>query len=554
VIGYLTQDYPLIHAFQPRATARRTRRENVVRNRVFKMAPKLADYFSEGEILAVKGSLDRPISGLVSDSRRAVPGTLFFALPGRRTDGANFIDEACNRGAVAVVTAKMPAHPPAKVTFIQVADPRVALARVAQRYYKFPDRDLTVVGVTGSSGKTSVAHLLRHLLNGDRRVGLLGSVHYDLGARTVPSFRTTPESVDTFGMMAQMRDAGCRQMVMEVSADGIDRHRVLGLQFGAAVFTNLTRDHLDDHRTLDAYFAVKSRLFNGDTGAPPKIAVVNLDDPYGGKLADTIARDYPAVRLVTFGENSSATVRAEQVALNSTHSTFRLVWPGGTLDVASPLVGRHNVSNLLAAIATAWALGRDPLVLLARLRAFKGVPGRMERIDEGQPFNVLVDYAHTEDALRRALGMLRAITPGRLFVVFGCGGGRDRAQRPHMVRAVQEFADFAYATADNPRAEGLAQIFADMRAGVAAPEKIGWIDGRRRAISLALDNARAGDCVLIAGKGHESYQEFADTVVPFDDRQVVRELIAGKTLQTHRSLPQQSSAVLQPACNTADAG
>jgi len=224
-------------------------------------------------------------------------------------------------------------------------------------------------------------------------------------------------------------------------------------------------------------------------------------------------------------------VRAEQIALNFKNSTFRLVWPGGEMNVDSPLIGRYNVSNLLAAIATAYGLGRDPFVFLARLRSLPGVPGRMERIEEGQPFNVLVDYAHTDDALRNALGMLRAITPGRLFVVFGCGGNRDRTKRPLMTRAVQEYADFAFATADNPRNEALPQIFADMQAGATSPEKIAWIDDRRRAISLALDGARAGDCVLIAGKGHESYQEFAGTVIPFDDRQVVRELIEVKTLK-----------------------
>jgi len=236
--------------------------------------------------------------------------------------------------------------------------------------------------------------------------------------------------------------------------------------------------------------------------------------------------------LVTFGENPRAQVRAEEVVLNFKNSTFKLVWPQGEMRVDSPLIGRYNVSNLLAAIATAWGLGRDPAVFLARLRAFKGVPGRMERIDEGQAFNVLVDYAHTDDALRNALGMLRVITPGRLFVVFGCGGNRDRAKRPMMVRAVQEFADFAFATADNPRTEALTQIFADMQTGVTDAKKITWIDDRRRAISLALDACKPGDCLLIAGKGHESYQEFADTVIPFDDRQVVRELIGIKALKT----------------------
>lgn len=528
MIGYLTQNYPLIHAFTPRPE-RRTRQENLIRNRVFKMAPKISDYFPEGEILAVKGSLDRPISGLVMDSRRVVPGTMFFALAGRRTDGATFVDEAIARGAVAVVTHKLPSAAPTKVTFIQVADPRATLAKVAQRYYKFPDRELGVIGVTGTNGKTTVTHMIKHFLNGDQRVGLIGTINYDLGVRTVPSFRTTPESLDIYGMMAQMRDAGCRHAVMEVSSHGIDQQRVLGLQFGAAVFTNLTRDHLDYHQTLEAYFGVKTRLFTGDNGVPPKVAVINLDDPYGEKLAGLI----PAgVKTVTFGENPQAMVRAENVTLGFKNSTFKLVWPQGELAIDSPMIGRYNVSNLLAAIATAWSQGRDPSVFLARLRAFKGVPGRMERIEEGQPFNVLVDYAHTDDALRNALGMLRVITPGRLFVVFGCGGNRDRAKRPLMVRAVQESADFAFATADNPRSEALTQIFADMKTGVTAPGKITWIEDRRRAISLALDACKPGDCLLVAGKGHESYQEFADTVSPFDDRQVVRELIGIKAIKS----------------------
>ncbi len=528
MIGYLTNNYSLIHAFAHPAPARRTRRESLAASRIFKMAPKLSDYFHDNEILAVKGTLDRPISGLVIDSRRVAPGTLFFALPGQRADGASFIDEAVSRGAVAIVTEKMPALPPARVTFIQVADARAALANVAQRYYKFPDRDMTVIGVTGTNGKTTVTHLLKHLLNGDQRVGLLGTISYDLGARTVPSFRTTPESLDVYGMMAQMRDAGCRQAVMEVSSHGIDQQRVRGLNFGAAVFTNLTRDHLDYHKSLESYFEVKTRFFTGGTGHVPKVSVVNLDDPYGEQLAAKLTAEVAATRVVTFGENPAAQVRAENVQLNFTNTTFRLVWPGGTMEIDAPLIGRYNVSNLLAAIATAWGLGRDPVVILARLRAFKGVPGRMERIDEGQPFNVLVDYAHTDDALRNALGMLRPITPGRLLVVFGCGGNRDRTKRPLMTKAVQEFADFAFATADNPRNEVITQIFEDMRGGVTAPEKITWIEDRRRAIKLALDIAKPGDCVLIAGKGHEGYQEFADTVFPFDDRQVTRELLGLK--------------------------
>jgi UDP-N-acetylmuramoyl-L-alanyl-D-glutamate--2,6-diaminopimelate ligase len=527
MIGYLTPNYPLIHAFQTQAVGR-ARKRDTVGNRVFKMAPKISDYFREGEIVASKGSLDRPISGLVIDSRRTVPGNLFFALPGLRTDGSSYIDEAIDRGAVAVVTNKLPLTAPARVTFIQVADPRATLARVSQRYYNFPDREMNVVGVTGTNGKTTVAHLVKHFLNGEQRVGLLGTISYDLGQRSVPSFKTTPESLDIFGMLAQMRDSGCRHAVMEVSSHGIDQKRVLGLQFGAAVFTNLTQDHLDYHKTFESYFEVKTRLFTGGTGAEPKVAVINFDDTYGQKLATLVP---PGLRVVTYGENPEAQVRAEDVSLNFKNTTFRLVWPAGEMLIDSPMIGRYNVSNLLAAIATAWALGRDPVVFLAKLRAFRGVPGRMERIEEGQAFNVLVDYAHTDDALRNALGMLRAITPGRLIVVFGCGGNRDRSKRPLMVSAVQAFADYSFATADNPRSEALGQIFDDMKTGVTAPEKITWIEDRRRAISLALDVAKPGDCLLIAGKGHEPYQEFAETVVPFDDRQVVRELIGIKVLK-----------------------
>jgi UDP-N-acetylmuramoyl-L-alanyl-D-glutamate--2,6-diaminopimelate ligase len=493
------------------------------------MAPKLSDYFHDGDYLASKGDPDRPISGLAMDSRRVMPGNLFFALPGRRADGNSFVDEAIQRGAVAIVGEKIPSATAARVTYLQVADARRSLALVSQRYFNFPDKSLDLVGVTGTNGKTTVTNLIKHLLSTPtQRVGLIGTVNYDLGARIVPSYRTTPESLELYGMLAQMRDAGCRQAAMEVSSHGIDQHRVLGMQFGVAVFTNLTRDHLDYHQTMEAYFEVKSRLFTGGSGPAPRAAAINLDDPHGRALAATMP---PGVKVVTFGESPGATVRAEDIRLNFKNTVLRLVWPEGSIELESPFIGRYNVSNLLAAFAACYALGRDPSVIAARLKSFGGVPGRMERIEEGQPYNVLVDYAHTDDALRNALGMLRAITPGRLFVVFGCGGNRDRTKRPLMTGAVQEFADFAWATADNPRSEALGQIFGDMRAGVQDAAKITFVEDRRRAISLALDAAKAGDCLLIAGKGHETYQEFADTIVPFDDRQVVRELIGIKSIK-----------------------
>jgi UDP-N-acetylmuramoyl-L-alanyl-D-glutamate--2,6-diaminopimelate ligase len=528
VIGCLIPNHPLVAAFRTLPATRHRPADRVTRQ-IFKMAPKLSDYFRDEDIIASKGDLDRPISGLAMDSRRVLPGNLFFALPGRRADGNSFIDEAITRGAVAIVGERIPAITAARVTYIHVADARRALAQVAQRHFKFPDQALELVGVTGTNGKTTVTNLIKHLLStSSQRVGLVGTVNYDLGARIVPSYRTTPESLELFGMLAQMRDAGCRQAAMEVSSHGIDQQRVLGMQFGVAVFTNLTRDHLDYHKTLDAYFEVKTRLFNGGTGVAPKAAAVNLDDPWGRKLAAAVPRH---VRVITFGESPDALIRAENVQLNFRSTALTLVWPEGRLAIESPFIGRYNVSNLLAAFAACYALGRDPAIIATRLKSFPGVSGRMERIDEGQPYNVLVDYAHTDDALRNALGMLRAITPGRLLVVFGCGGNRDRTKRPLMTGAVQEFADFAWATADNPRAEALSQIFSDMKAGVKDPAKIAFVEDRRHAISQALDAAKPGDCLLIAGKGHETYQEFADTIVPFDDRQVVRELIGIKSIK-----------------------
>jgi UDP-N-acetylmuramoyl-L-alanyl-D-glutamate--2,6-diaminopimelate ligase len=534
VIGYLTPDPDLVQAFRSlRLPGGRVPRRGPV-SRIFSMAVKLTDLFSPDDCLAVRGSLDRPISGLVMDSRRVAPGNLFFALPGLRSDGARYIEEAIERGAVAIVSSVMPAVPHARVTYVRVLDPRTTLARVARRYFREPDRALQLVGVTGTNGKTTVAHLVRHFLAvGGSRVGLLGTIHYDLGQRTVPSFKTTPESLDLYGMLAQMRDAGCTAAAMEVSSHGLEQKRVLGMEFAVGVFTNLTRDHLDYHRTLENYFAAKCRLFDGTgTGTPPRAAVVNLDDAHGRQLAARLA-DHP--RLITFGESPEALVRAEAVTLGFKETTGRLVWPGGTAPFTSPLIGRYNVSNLLAAVAAAHALGRDPASFLPALATFRAPAGRMERIEEGQAFNVLVDYAHTDDALRNALGMLRAITPGRLLVVFGCGGNRDRAKRPLMTRAVQEFADLAWATADNPRSEPLAQIFDDMRGGIIHPERIQFVEERRRAISLALDAARPGDSLLVAGKGHETFQEFADTVIPFDDRQVLRELIQIKSLKHNSS-------------------
>ena len=460
------------------------------------------------------------VTCLITDSRRVVPGALFFAIGGLRTDGNYFIEEAVDRGALAVVT-EQDLGPRFPIDFIQVKDVRQTLAEVAKRFYEAPDTKLEIAGVTGTNGKTTVSMLAQHLIGGSDRIGLIGTVRYDLGRRSLPSFRTTPESVDVYALLSQMLVNDCKKVVMEISSHGIDQKRTYGLDVGVAAFLNLTQDHIDYHKSMEAYYQVKRRLFTGETGHRPSQAVINIDCPYGKRLIKDVNPELP---VTTFGLDREATFRAEDIELSAEGTRFNLVWPEGRAEIRSPLLGRYNVSNLLAALAIAQVQGCAVDALIGRISTFPGVPGRMERIDEGQNFNVLVDYAHTDDALRHACGMLREITEGRLIVLFGCGGDRDRTKRAPMLQAVLEGADQAVVTADNPRSEALEQIFGDMRESDSG-EAVEYIEDRKDAISHALDIAQPGDCVLIAGKGHEVYQEFGGTVIPFDDRMVARELL-----------------------------
>ncbi len=517
MIGYLAQPHPLVQALVPVATRRPRRAAAAARGGG--AAPRLSDFLPEEEISAVRGTLDRPVAGLAVDWRRVVPGSVFFELPGAVRSGAPGCDEAVSRGAVAVVRAVLPAVSPGGVTAVQVADVPAALARAAQRFYRFPDRSVGVVGVAGEHGKTTVAHLLKHLLNGDQRVGLLGSVHYELGQRTVPSLGDTPEALENFGLLAQMRDAGCRHAVVEVSARALAARRVDGMQWAAVVFTG--------GAAPGGEAAYPESCFMGSHGRPPPVAVINTTRAGDREWARRLAAAGGAARVVTYGGDPAAQVRAEGMVMRSGGTSFRLVWPGGTLPVESPLTGRGNVGHLLAAVAAAWGLGRDPQVVLARLRALGGVPGRLERIEEGQDFSVWVDASDSPARLGHALRELREVTPGRLLVVFGDDGRRERAARPELTRAAEAGADVVIATAANPRSEPQEQIFADLRAGAGAPERIAWIPDRRRAIALAVALARPGDGVVITGRGHQAYQQLGDTVAPCDDRQVVRAALRG---------------------------
>jgi UDP-N-acetylmuramoyl-L-alanyl-D-glutamate--2,6-diaminopimelate ligase len=499
----------------------------------FPMNPSVQDLFDGFDVINGSEGNDRSVTCLITDSRRVVPGALFFAIGGLRTDGNFYVEEAVDRGAVAIVTEQdLGAHFP--IDFIQVKDVRETLALVSRRFYGNSDEQLHISGVTGTNGKTTVSMLAQHLLGGHDSVGLLGTIRYDLGRRTLPSFKTTPESVDVHALLSQMVDNGCEEAVMELSSHGIDQKRIHGLELDVAVFLNLTQDHIDYHKTMEAYYEAKKGLFNGANGKIPKAAAINIDCPYGRRLHRELGNGLP---IVTFGLSELALIRAENVQLFADRTEFDLIWPEGQVKVSSPLLGRYNVSNLLAALAIGRAKGGNISDLLKALASFPGVPGRMERVDVGQEFNVLVDYAHTDDALKNACEMLGEITTGKLIVVCGCGGDRDRSKRAPMLRVALEGAQTVFATSDNPRSESVEQIFEDMRQA-CTPEvahRVMFIDDRKRAISLALDVASPGDCVLIAGKGHETFQEFDGTVIPFDDRQVAGELMRLKGFNSKES-------------------
>ena len=468
------------------------------------------------------------VTELISDSRRVTPGSAFFALPGMRTDGTKYIQEALERGAKTIVTQDPSLEVPNSVAKICVEDARRTLAKFAKRYYGNPDEHLDLIGVTGTNGKTTVTTLTRHLLeDSGRPVGLIGTVRYHLGDREIPSFRTTPESTDLYSLLRNMVVGGCSEAVMEVSSHGIHQSRVSGLRLGVTVFLNLTRDHLDYHETMEHYFNEKRKIFNGVNGKLPKVAVINGDCIYGKRLMNELP---PQVQILSFGMEEGNDFRARNIDLQENGTNFILDAPSGTHVVASPRLGRFNVMNLMASLAVIHSLGRSVSDTLRKVRAFAGVDGRMETVDCSETYKVVVDYAHTPDALRNALSMLRECTPGKLHVVFGCGGDRDRGKRMEMTRVACAGADTVWATSDNPRTESQQNIFKDMRRGMSKGAEVYFIEDRRRAISSALDEAKDGDCVLIAGKGHETFQEVQYTAIPFDDRKVADELLQAKSL------------------------
>ncbi len=459
----------------------------------------------------IVGDAHGEVAGLAYDSRKVGPGTLFFCVPGEKVDGHEFAAAAVEAGAVGLVVERELELETAQVV---VSDARAAMATLAARFWGDPTGKLRVVGVTGTNGKTTTAFLIREVLEAAGvPCGLLGTVKQVVGGVGEEVERTTPEAIDLQATFRRMLDGGDRACAMEVSSHALALHRCDATRFEAALFTNLTQDHLDFHGGMEDYFRSKRALFE----MGPSASIVNVDDPYGRRLAEEF-------ECKTFStEGADADYVARDVSFDAAGARFAVDGPGGRMPVRTALPGHFNVANALGAFAVAAALGVAPETAAAGLGRAGRVPGRFEPVDEGQPFAVLVDYAHTPDSLENVLGAARRLTEGRVISVFGAGGDRDRDKRPKMGRAGAELSDIAIVTSDNPRSEDPEAIVAEVAAGAGAGGAVEVEVDRRAAIALAFAHAREGDTVVIAGKGHEQGQEFEEgRKVPFDDREVAR--------------------------------
>jgi UDP-N-acetylmuramoyl-L-alanyl-D-glutamate--2,6-diaminopimelate ligase len=472
--------------------------------------------------------VDPEVTGLAYDSRRVRPGQLFFGLTGLKQEGHRFVRDALASGAIAAVVGRDVEIGGAPL--VRVGEPRRALALASAGFFGHPSRALRVVGVTGTNGKTTTTYLMEAIfLAAGMRAGIVGTTGTLFGGELRTALHTTPEAPELQGLLREMVDAGLQAVAIEVSSHALVQRRAFGLECDAVVFTNLSHDHLDYHGTLERYLDAKLMLFDGrnrDRALKRTAAVINLDDAQAPRVLDAARRG--GLATITCGEAPGADVTIGGIRLERRGLRFELHEAGRGFMVTLPLLGRYNAWNAAAAFAAARALGIAAEVAVAGLARSRPVPGRLERVDEGQPFDVIVDYAHTPDALGHALAAVREHAPARLLLVFGCGGDRDRAKRPAMGRVAAERSDVAWITNDNPRSEDPPAIAAEIAAG-APPGRLSVELDRRAAIEEALAAARPGDALLIAGKGHETTQTIGDRVLPFDDREVARALLRARS-------------------------
>ncbi len=491
------------------------------------------DLVSNVTAIGAAGSTVATITGVEYDSRRIRPGAVFVAIKGGSTDGNRFVKNAIAAGAVGIITDSGQTfdhltvyHP--NLAILHVEHGRRALAEVSAAFFGHPERSLAATGITGTNGKTTTAFLIEALLNSAvRSTVLIGTIECHIAGETRPSLHTTPESRDLFEMMAEGVARGAGELVTEVSSHALDQGRMFGIPFDVAVFTNLTRDHLDYHQTMEKYFAAKRLLFDGTVYPPPRIAVINVQDPYAEDLIAAAGAVGDEIRTYGIGTGEW---RAASYTLTPSGATIQLETPAGSACLSSRLAGEVNILNLLAAFTAAHARGISFSHLAGVVPTLRPVAGRFQPVHAGQPFTVIVDYAHTDDALRNLTALARQITAAagaRVITLFGCGGDRDRTKRPRMGYAAGEGSDFVVVTSDNPRSEDPAAILAEIEPGLQSTGTAYTIEvDRTTAIRLALEAAKPGDVVLIAGKGHEKEQILADRIIPFDDAEVALSILA----------------------------
>ena len=492
--------------------------------------------------IRVKGDPSTEISDLAYDSRKVIPGALFFALPGEHVDGLEFVGEALQRGAHGIVLPQgAPIAGPGVV--VEALDLRRAMARMAARFFGNPSRKLVLIGVTGTNGKTSFTYLMESILRqSGASPGVIGTVSYRYGGQDRPARNTTPESVDLQRILSEMGQSGVTHALLEVSSHGLDSHRVEACHFSCAVFTMLGRDHLDHHGSMEAYFASKARLFTEilvRSAIEDRVAVLNRDDPYGQRLLRLIP-----VPVISVGKGEEADFKLDSAVCDRNGTSLEIRTPRGALRMRSPLLAQVNAMNILTATAVSDRLGIEDGAIVRGVEAARRIPGRLDRIDTDRGFLVLVDYAHTPDALDRMLAGVRDLTPGRLITVFGCGGDRDRGKRPLMGQAAARWSDLILVTSDNPRSEPPEAILEDILQGIrnegvassepgeiartrAGTKAFSRVPDRREAIQWAIRIAARGDTVVIAGKGHEQVQIFGDRTVPFRDSEEVVHALRG---------------------------
>jgi len=491
------------------------------------------EFAAEVTAVGAGGGSEEPVTGVEYDSRKVKPGAVFVAMQGGSTDGNRYVDKAIAAGALGILTDSSNTFDhllvyQAGVPVLEVEHGRCALAEASAAFFGHPERRMAATGITGTNGKTTTAFLTEALLNvAERKTVLVGTIEYHVAGEVRASVHTTPESRDLFELMAEGASRGATELVTEVSSHALDQGRAAGVPFDVAVFTNLTRDHLDYHRTMENYFAVKRLLFDGTMYRAPRVAVINADDARAEELAGAASKAGAEVRTYGIGRGDW---RAVGHTLTPGGAVIDLETPAGAARVTSKLAGEVNILNLLAALTAAHARGVDFQTLIDAVPRLKPVPGRFQPVDAGQPFTVIVDYAHTDDALRNLIALARQMTKlsgGRVITLFGCGGDRDRTKRPKMGQAASANSDFVVATSDNPRSEDPVAILAEIEPGLKSTRAQYTIEpDRAAAIAISLGAAKAGDVVLIAGKGHEKEQILAGRTIPFDDAEVARAALA----------------------------